>query len=102
YGLWTGNLFRGIVKKNGKPAPFAQVEVEYRNEAGKVRIPADPFVTQVVKADENGVFAYAMPRAGWWGFAALIDGDEKMNNPEGEMVDVELGALMWVRTVDMK
>ena len=102
YGLWTGNIFRGIVKKNGKPVPFAEVEVEYRNEAGKVQIPADPFVTQVLKADGNGVFAYAMPKAGWWGFAALIDGDEKMNNPEGEMVDVELGALMWVQTVDMR
>jgi len=27
YGLWTGNLFRGIVRKNGKPAPFAEIEV---------------------------------------------------------------------------
>jgi len=101
YGLWTGNLFRGIVKKNGKPVPFAEIEVEYWNEAG-VKIPADPFVTQVIKADGNGVFSYAMPKAGWWGFAALIDGDEKMKNPDGKDVDVELGALIWVKTTDMK
>ncbi|MFQ6098554.1 MAG: DUF4198 domain-containing protein, partial [Armatimonadota bacterium] len=101
YALWTGNVFRGIVKKRGKPVPFAEVEVEYWNE-DRVKIPADPFVTQVIKADRNGVFSYAMPRAGWWAFAALIDGDEKMENPDGEKVDVEWGALIWVKTVDMK
>ena len=102
YGLWTGNAFRGIVRKGGKPVPFAEVEVEYNNEGKKVGIPADPFVTQVIKADANGVFTYVMPRAGWWGFAALVDGDKKMANPEGKQVDVELGALIWVKTVDMK
>jgi cobalt/nickel transport protein len=102
YGLWTGNIFRGIVKKDGNPVPFAEIEIEYYNEGGTVEAPSDPFVTQVIKADENGVFAYAMPRAGWWAFAALIDGDEKMKNPDGELVDVELGALIWVRAVDME
>jgi cobalt/nickel transport protein len=102
YGLWTGNVFRGVVKKNGKPVPFAEIEVEYYNQQGAVTPPADPFVTQVIKADAQGVFCYSMPRAGWWAFAALIDGDEQMQNPEGEPVDVELGALLWVKTVDMK
>jgi cobalt/nickel transport protein len=102
YGLWTGNAFRGIVRRNGEPVPFAEVEVEYYNEGGRVKAPADAFVTQVVKADERGVFSYTMPRAGWWGFAALVDGDQKMKNPEGKDVDVELGGLMWVKTVDMQ
>ena len=102
YGLWTGNLFRGIVRSGGKPVPFAEIEVEYRNVGGKVTAPSDPFVTQVIKADGNGVFAYAMPRAGWWAFAALVDGPTKARNPQGEDVDVELGALMWVRCVDME
>ena len=102
YGLWTGNVFRGIVRKKGEPVPFTEIEVEYYNRDKAVSIPSDPFVTQVIKADEKGVFCYAMPRAGWWGFAALIDGDKKMKNPEGKKVDVELGALLWVKTVDMK
>jgi cobalt/nickel transport protein len=102
YGLWTGNEFRGIVKKDDEPVPFAEIEVEYYNEGSKVDIPADPFVTQVIKADAAGVFSYVMPREGWWAFAALIDGDEQMKNPEGKLVDVELGALMWVKTVEMK
>lgn len=102
YGLWTGNTFRGTVKANGAPVAFAEIEVEYLNEGSEVGIPADPYITQVVKADANGTFAYTMPRAGWWAFAALVDGDEKMKNPEGEEVDVELGALMWVKCTDMK
>lgn len=101
YGLWTGNVFRGIVRRDGKPVPFAEIEVEYYNEAG-VKTPNDAFITQVIKADSQGQFSYAMPKAGWWGFAALVDGDEKMKSPTGKMVDVELGGLMWVKTVDMK
>jgi cobalt/nickel transport protein len=100
YGLWTGNLFSGIVKQSGKPVPFAEIEVEWRND-GSVTPPADPFVTQVMKADANGVFNYAMPRAGWWGFAALLEGDAPLQNPAGKEVPVEAGALIWVRTRDM-
>ncbi len=102
YGLWTGNLFRGIVRHNGEPVPFAEIEVEYYNEGGKVRIPSGPFVTQVIKADAHGLFAYAMPRAGWWGFAALVEGAQPMKNPDGDEVEVELGGLIWVRCVDME
>jgi cobalt/nickel transport protein len=101
YGLWTGNLFRGIVKQEGKAVPFAKVEVEYFNTGKKVKVPADSFITQVIKADGNGVFAYAMPKAGWWGFAALIEGKEWLPNPAGKKVPVELGGLIWVKTVDM-
>lgn len=102
YGIWTGNTFRGIVRHEGKPVPFARVEVEYLNEGRQVRIPNDAFVTQVIKADAQGVFSYTMPRAGWWGFAALIPGRQKMKSPTGKMVDVELGGVLWVKTVDMK
>ena len=102
YGLWTGNVFRGVVKRDGKPVPGAEIEVEYYNEGGKVDIPSSPYVTQVIKADENGVFSYAMPREGWWGFAVLVEGEEKMENPDGKEVPVELGGLIWVRTRDMK
>lgn len=101
YGLWTGNSFRGVVKRDGKPVPFAEVEVEYYNEGRRVKLPSDAFTTQVIKADANGVFSYAMPRAGWWGFAALVPG-EKTTGPDGKPAETELGGLMWVKTVDMK
>jgi len=102
YGLWTGNLFTGIVKLNGKPVPYAEIEVEYYNEDGSVKPPADPYITQVIKADENGVFSYAIPRAGWWGFAALNQASWTIKGPDGEEKPVEIGAVFWVRTVDMK
>jgi cobalt/nickel transport protein len=102
YGLWAGNVFRGIVRKDGQPVPFAEIEVEYWNAGGRVGVPSEPFVTQVIKADGNGAFCYAMPRAGWWSFAALVEADETMANPDGEQVPVELGGLIWVHAVDMR
>jgi cobalt/nickel transport protein len=102
FGLWTGNVFRGIVKKNGRPLPWAVVEVEYYNEHRQVRAPNDAFVTQVIKADGSGVFCYGLPRAGWWGFAAVAGGDQKMKAPDGQWVDVEQAGVMWVKAFDMK
>ncbi len=101
YGLYTGNVFQGIVKVNGKAVPFSEVEVEYYNEDGKLKAPAAPMITQVIKADVNGVFTYAMPKAGWWGFAALNEDEKKMKH-EGQEYPVEIGALLWIKTHDMK
>ncbi len=99
-GVWTGNVFRGVVLRDGEPVADAEIEVEYLND-GAVTVPNPAFVTQVIEADADGRFSYAMPRAGWWGFAALVEAEETMTSPEGEAVPVELGGLIWVRTVDM-
>lgn len=101
YGLYTGNVFQGVVKVNGEAVPFSEVEVEYFDEKGDLTAPADPMITQVVKADENGVFTYAMPRAGWWGFAALNE-DEATMSHDGKEYPIEIGAVLWVKTHDMK
>lgn len=97
YGLYTGNVFQGIVKLDGKPVPFCEVEVEYYNVDAKAEAPTDYMIAQTVKTDANGVFTYAVPKAGWWGFAALNTSEEKI---EGK--DVELGAILWVRFHDWK
>ncbi len=102
YGLWTGNVFRGVVLRNGEPVPGAEIEVEFYNQGSRVEAPSSPFITQVIKADEDGVFSYAIPREGWWGFAALVEGPEKVEAPTGEQVPVEQGALMWIHARDMK
>ena len=99
-GLWTGNQFSGVVLKDGRPAPFAEIEVEFIND-GSVKAPNDAFVTQVLKADANGTFSYTMPRGGWWGFAALIEGDAPGRSPDGREVAVEEGGLIWVKATDM-
>lgn len=105
YGLWTGNIFTGRVLLEGRPVPHAEIEVEYLNESpgnpNFVQPPSDPFVTQVIRADEDGIFHYAMPRAGWWGFAALSDASWKLER-QGVKKDVEIGAVFWVRTTDMR
>ncbi len=98
-GLWAGDVFRGIVRRDGRPVPFAEVEVEWVND-GSVTAPNEAFLTQVTRADANGVFVHAMPRAGWWGFAALVDGPEA-KAPDGSPAATEWGGLIWVKATDM-
>lgn len=96
FALWQGNVFQGIVKLDGAPVPHAEVEVEYYDKAGTAAAPSDLMITQTVKADENGVFTYAAPQAGWWGFAALNTAEEPVMF-EGTEKAHELGAVIWVR-----
>ena len=95
FGLYAGNVFQGIVMLGGKPVPHAEVEIEYYNRDKEAEAPTDYMITQVVKADQNGIFSYAAPKPGWWGFAALNTADEKMKY-RGEDKDIELGAVLWV------
>ncbi len=109
YALWTGNVFRGVVKGDGKPVPFAEIEVEYMNhepileknafaKEAKVEAPQDAFVTLTIKADANGVFTFGIPKAGWWGFAALgVGPKDKFNGKE-----LSQDAVIWVQAKDMK
>jgi len=101
FGLYAGNVFQGIVKFDGNAVPFAGVEVEYFNEDKTYTAPTDYMITQAIKADGNGVFTYAAPVSGWWGFAALINADYKLPH-QGMQKDVELGAVIWVYFHDMK
>lgn len=95
FGLWAGNVFQGVVMLEGEPVPNAEVEVEYYNEDGNASVPSDLMITQTVKADANGVFTYATPTDGWWGFAALNTAPETMQH-DGMEKAVELGAVIWV------
>ena len=96
FGNYAGNSFSGKVLLNGKPVPGAEVEVELYNKDKKFTAPSDYHVTQVVKADENGVFTFTCPQPGWWGFSALNEADYKLKNPAGEEKAVELGAVLWI------
>lgn len=101
YGAWAGNVFQGIVKLRGKPVPYANVEIEFYNSNAAIKAPAEPLITQVIKSDANGVFTYAMPKAGWWAFAALTEDNVKIKH-EGKEYPVELGAVLMIKTYDMK
>lgn len=103
YGLYAGNVFCGLVKVNGKPAPFTDVEIEFYNIDKKYSAPKEPHITQVTRTDANGVFVYAMPRPGWWGFAALSERETKMlNKQDRKEYPVEIGAVIWVYVEEMK
>jgi cobalt/nickel transport protein len=109
YALWTGNVFRGIVKCDGKPVPDAEIEVEYLNhdmlmksnsfaKRAKVSAPQDAFVTMTIKGNKDGEFAFGIPKAGWWGFAALGAGGERTYKGK----ELSLDAVIWVQARDMK
>ncbi len=108
YALWTGNVFRGVVLSKGKPVPNIEIEVEYLNHApnmelnkfeekAAVKAPNDAFVTLLIKTDANGEFTFGIPKAGWWGFAALGSGpDKKFKGKE-----LEQDAVIWIQARDM-
>lgn len=109
YALWTGNVFRGVVKGDGKPVPYAQIEVEYLNhkpqmdqnafaQQAEVKAPQDAFVTMTIKADANGLFTFGIPREGWWGFCALGVGPAKTLNSK----ELSQDAVIWVQARDMQ
>lgn len=100
YGLYKGNLFSGQVLYKGKIVPNAKIEIEFYNPTKK-EAPTNMHITQIVKADSTGAFNFVMPKAGWWGFAALIDDDVKIKK-DGKNYPVELGALIWVKAYEMK
>ncbi|MBM4284478.1 MAG: DUF4198 domain-containing protein [Deltaproteobacteria bacterium] len=100
FGLYAGNVFQGVVKFKGKPLAGADVEVEFWNADKKVAAPNDYFVAQVVKTDKNGVFTFAAPQAGWWGFAALAEEKQAIAGKDGKKKDAEYGAVLWVQFSD--
>jgi len=100
YSLYSGNLFTGRVLRDGKPAGDVDVEVEYWGQ-GKTKAATDAHVTQVIKTDENGLFSFAMPKAGWWGFSAVMEGPAPMKH-QGEDKKVETAAVIWVHAYPMQ
>lgn len=96
FGNYAGNSFTGQVLLKGAPVPGAEVEVEYYNTDSKYTAPSDYHITQVIKADADGIFSFTCPLAGWWGFAALNEADYTIKNPDGDEKGVELGAVLWL------
>ncbi len=100
FGLYQGNLFRGKVLYKGKPTKNCEIEVEFYNDKG-YKAPSETHITQVVKTDENGIFAFTMPKAGWWGFAALIEDDKTLKH-DNKDYPIELGAVLWIKADEWK
>ena len=106
YNVITGSTFSGQLLSNGKPVANAEIEVEYmaaepvmeKNMAGKPTASAMPGGAIVAMTDANGIFTFGIPKAGFWGFAALGSG------PDTEFKGKELSqdAVIWIRAFDLK
>jgi cobalt/nickel transport protein len=108
YANWVGGTFRGIVLGDGVPVPFTQVEVEYLNhaldvqnnrfeEAGAIEAPHPSLEAMVILTDAAGEFSFSLPKAGWWGFAALNIGPTHEHNGKPLSQD----AILWVQATDV-
>ncbi len=97
FGNYAGNLFTGKVVKNGLPVANAEIEVEFYNSEKKYHAPSEHHITQVLKADENGIFSFVCPWAGWWGFSALQTAEYTLQGPDNRKKEVELGGVLWVQ-----
>jgi len=102
-------VFRARVLADGKPVPFAQIEVEYLNHGveldknafkpeGEVKSPQPAFNTLSTYSDAEGVVTIGLPRAGWWGIAALDIGSTKTYKGKALSQD----AVLWIQARDMQ
>lgn len=95
FGNYASSVFQGQILKNGKPLPWATVEIESLNRNQQHAIPNEYYETQVVRADGQGIFTAGIPWGGWWGFAALAEADEGIEF-NGQKKNVEIGGVIWV------
>ncbi|MGV3591360.1 MAG: DUF4198 domain-containing protein, partial [Gammaproteobacteria bacterium] len=108
YANWVGGVFRGVVVSEGIPVPYTQVEVEYLNhpldiennrfeEDGLIDAPHPSLEAIHLLTNEFGEFAFAMPKAGWWGFAALSVGPKTEYNG----MPLSQDAILWVQATEL-
>ena len=106
YNIIAGSTFTGRVLSEGEPVAGAEVEIEYMASEPDMDSAATtvPTVTPpaggtvVAISDANGYFTFGVPRAGWWGFAALGVGPETEH--EGKTLSQD--AVIWIRAWDLE
>ena len=102
----AGSTFSGQVLTDGKPAANLEIEIEYMAAgAGLATLsPKPPTITPppggtlVARTDANGVFTFGIPRAGYWGFAAIGSGPAKTFKDK----DQEEDAVIWIHANEFK
>ncbi|WP_132540579.1 DUF4198 domain-containing protein [Rhodovulum euryhalinum] len=106
YNVLAGSTFTGRVLSNGAPVAGAEIEIEYMAAepdmatGGARPATAAPMPGGAIVAisDENGYFTFGIPRAGWWGFAALGVGPDT----EHQGKELSQDAVIWIRAFDVK
>ncbi len=102
----AGSTFSGVVMADGKPVPGVEIEIEYMaaepdmkaDKPGPVTSGPAPGGALVAVTDAQGTFTFGIPKAGFWGFAALGSGPAK----EYKGKELSQDAVLWVRAYDLK
>lgn len=106
YNIIAGSTFTGRVLSEGQPAAGIEIEIEYMASTpdltttganGPTATPL-PGGALVAISDENGYFTFGVPKAGYWGFAALGSGPET----EYEGKELSQDAVIWIRAWDLE
>lgn len=106
YNIIAGSTFTGQVLSQGQPAPGVEIEIEYMAaeprmdtaDAAEPEVAPLPGGAIVAVTDANGMFTFGVPRAGYWGFAALGSGPQT----EHEGKELSQDAVIWIHAWDMQ
>jgi cobalt/nickel transport protein len=106
YNILAGSSFTGQVVAQGQPVAGAEIEIEYMAARPDMESAASttpivgpmPGGTIVAMSDANGYFTFGVPKAGYWGFAAL--GAGPVTEHEGKKLSQD--AVIWIRAWDME
>ncbi len=104
YGLVAGTVFqvrllyRAQLDGRATSAADKPVEIERYNAIPPKELPADEFITRVVKTDPGGVVTCDLPEAGWWCFTAAHKGGTK--DHDGKPALVRERTTFWVHVAD--
>jgi len=101
----AGSTFTGRVMSDGTPVAGAEIEIGFMaaepdmatGRAGQPDARPMPGGAVVAISDANGYFTFGIPRAGWWGFAALGVGPDTEH--EGKKLSQD--AVIWIRAHDL-
>ena len=106
YNVLVGSTFTGQVLSNGAPVANAEIEIEYMASEPDIANSATtaPTITPlaagtlVAMSDANGYFTFGIPKAGYWGFAALGAGSET----EHEGKELSQDAVIWIHATELE
>jgi cobalt/nickel transport protein len=101
YDVFVGSTFTGLVLSNDEPVAGAEIEVEFiaalpeigTHTTGKPTVKGTKLESIITYSDADGYFTFGLPKAGWWGFAALGVGPEFTFNGKPLSQD----AVIWVQ-----
>jgi cobalt/nickel transport protein len=109
YGLLPGTVFQGLLQRRAYgaffpdpwevvPVPGSPVEIEHYNATPPKELPADEFITRVVKTDANSVVTCNLPEAGWWCLTGTYAAGKKKH--DGKDAPVRQRTTFWVHVAE--